>query len=74
LGFARQPFVDLALIMGVMSFIGGVVLAGVHRTRGEMTTRAAPALLIVGCGAQVIACLGIAPRDSGKRRGILCCP
>jgi hypothetical protein len=27
-GFDRQPFVDLALIMGVMSFIGGVVLAG----------------------------------------------
>jgi multisubunit Na+/H+ antiporter MnhF subunit len=27
-GFGRQPFVDLALIMGVMSFIGGLVLAG----------------------------------------------
>lgn len=27
-GFARQPFVDLALIAAVMSFIGGVVLAG----------------------------------------------
>jgi multisubunit Na+/H+ antiporter MnhF subunit len=27
-GFDRQPFVDLALIMGVMSFIGGLVLAG----------------------------------------------
>lgn len=27
-GFARQPFVDLALILAVMSFIGGVVLAG----------------------------------------------
>jgi multisubunit Na+/H+ antiporter MnhF subunit len=27
-GFDRQPFVDLALIMGVMSFIGSVVLAG----------------------------------------------
>ncbi|MGI8903039.1 MAG: MrpF/PhaF family protein [Solirubrobacteraceae bacterium] len=26
-GFGRQPFVDLALILGVMSFIGGVVLA-----------------------------------------------
>ncbi len=27
-GFARQPFVDLALIAAVMSFIGSVVLAG----------------------------------------------
>ena len=27
-GFGRQPFVDLALIAGVMSFIGSVVLAG----------------------------------------------
>ncbi len=27
-GFGRQPFVDLALIAAVMSFIGGVVLAG----------------------------------------------
>ncbi len=27
-GFDRQPFVDLALIAAVMSFIGSVVLAG----------------------------------------------
>lgn len=27
-GFSRQPFVDLALIAAVMSFIGSVVLAG----------------------------------------------
>jgi multisubunit Na+/H+ antiporter MnhF subunit len=27
-GFGRQPFVDLALIAAVMSFIGSVVLAG----------------------------------------------
>lgn len=27
-GFARQPFVDLALIAGVMTFIGSIVVAG----------------------------------------------
>lgn len=27
-GFGRQPFVDLALIAAVMSFVGEVVLAG----------------------------------------------
>ena len=34
-GFARQPFVDLALIAGVMSFIGSVVVAGfIEQRRG----------------------------------------
>jgi multisubunit Na+/H+ antiporter MnhF subunit len=34
-GFGRQPFVDLALIGAVMSFIGSVVLAGFIQQRAS---------------------------------------
>ncbi len=34
-GFARQPFVDLALIAAVMSFIGSVVVAGFIEQRAR---------------------------------------